>query len=153
MKNEESANKISLILPGIIEDINRYRDWPIKILTFTSALHFGLIYIFISQKINLEYWTNFALTIIIIVLLLWTIYYFYRCHKSYLELRIIQSNLQKKMQLDNWKINEDYIFPRGWFKRKSTCACKGFWGWGFYAFYAFILVFFSLSIIWKWGII
>ena len=38
---------------AIINEINRYRDWPIRVLTFTSALHFALIGAFSSKTFSL----------------------------------------------------------------------------------------------------
>jgi len=146
---ENDVEKLGLIHPPLIEEINRYRDWPIRILTFTSAFYFGFIGLFLLNKIEINFlWVKIVLTAVVTSLCLWTVYWCGKCHLSYLMARNIQVKIQKKLKLDTWLVDGKKVFPDEWFSEKPVTLCTRLWGWGFYAFYATILFVLSLMVIW-----
>lgn len=141
------SEKVKLVYSAVITEINRYRDWPIRVLTFTSALHFGIIAAFLLKDLRIVCWAKYGLVAIITILWIYTIYYFVRCHKSYLEARNVQARLQKKMELDTWLSDGEKIIPDAWLKPVEESIWKRKWGWGFYALYATGLYISSVAII------
>ena len=147
--SENDIEKLKLIHPPLIEEINRYRDWPIRILTFTSAFYFGLIGLFLLNKIEIPLWIKIVLTVVVTMLYLWTVYYCGKCHLNYLRARNIQVKIQKKLELDKWLVDNKRVFPDEWFSENPVKLSTRLWGWGFYALYATILFVLSLIVIWK----
>lgn len=127
------------LLRMVMDEMSRCRDWPLKILTFTSALHFGILVAIISSKILFTYSIKFALSFLFTILMVWTVYYFWRCHKTYLELR--NSQIELECQIG---IQEMDVLPAAWFKKRNISPFTAFWGWGFYSF---IAVSFWLSVV------
>ncbi|WP_321406143.1 hypothetical protein [Tolumonas auensis] len=124
--------KYEIILTSMFSEIDRARDWPLKILSFTSVIHFGVIIAIISSpKTEFLFVAKIVLTILFSILMLWTTYYFYRCHILYLNIR----NAQRKFQL-TIGIKEGETFPEGWLKFEPVGGLTRFWGWGYYAFIA-----------------
>lgn len=156
-KDEIEIEKLKLVYPPLIQEINRYRDWPIRILTFTSAIYFGLIGLFLLKKIEIPCCLGKGLlTGLLTGLTLWTICHFIKCHLNYLKARNTQVKIQKKLKLDQWlSYNEkenkkDIVFPCFWFKLRKVKLRTGWCGWGFYAFYTLILFLLSIMVIWGW---
>lgn len=152
----EDRDKFQLVYSSLVSEINRYRDWPIRVLTFTSALHFGVIGAFLLKDLYVGIVPRVLLSGVLSILWLWTVYYFYRCNENYLQARDTQRNMQEKLKLHTWTTSDGIqMFHRDWFppKNKSSQQCwfqkKRFWGWGFYAFYASSLFVMSLFVIWN----
>lgn len=146
---EKETPYISEIYTAIINEINRYRDWPIRVLTFTSVLHFGIIGTFIFKAIKLTECQAYLLTFFLIVLGIWTIIYFYKCHINYLEARNTQYRIQCYMNLKKLKIDNSSVLPEGWFVVVKESGFTRFWGWGFYAFYSSALTLCACWAIWR----
>ncbi|GAA0197296.1 hypothetical protein GCM10009123_00520 [Kangiella japonica] len=127
----------------ITNDIARYRDWPIRVLTFTSALHFALLVVLTVKELNVGYVWQFVISIFLVIIWVSSLYHFANCHKEYLRLRNVQVKLNNKLDLDN------SIYPIEWFKERPIELKEGLWGWGFYGIYATVLCFLSLGLIWK----
>lgn len=92
-----------------VNDIGRYRDWPIRILTFTSALHFALLAALTIKELELGYGVSLTISVGLTIIYISTIYHFGHCHKEYLRLRNIQVRLNKKFGLDR------VVYPNKWF--------------------------------------
>ncbi len=150
MSESLESNDLKIVLRYLLVEINRYRDWPIKILTFTSALHFAIIGAFLLKEVTITPLARIAITIFIGILWIWTIVLFCHCHLNYLRSRNIQSSIQRKIGLNNIKINDEPLFPSEWFKYTCVSLCNRWIGWGFYAFYATGLAGFSVAVIWGW---
>nr|WP_321269651.1 hypothetical protein [uncultured Tolumonas sp.] len=124
--------KYEIISTSIISEVDRARDWPLKILSFTSAIHFGVIIAIISTpKTEFLCSAKIILTVLFSILMIWTTYYFYRCHISYLKIR----NAQRKFQL-TIGVKDGEIYPEGWLQIEPISGLTRFWGWGYYAFIA-----------------
>ena len=128
-----------------VHDIGRYRDWPIRILTFTSALHFALLAALTIKELDLDCGVSFAISSALIIIYASTIYHFTHCHKEYLRLRNVQTKLNCNFDLD------PAIYPEKWFQERPVQLQEGLWGWGFYAIYATVLLVLSLVVIWQLG--
>jgi hypothetical protein len=83
----EDRDKFQLVYSSLVSEINRYRDWPIRVLTFTSALHFGIIGAFLLKGLCVGIAPRILLSGVLSILWLWTVYYFYRCNENYLQAR------------------------------------------------------------------
>jgi len=148
---EDVIAKIKIIYPPLIEEINRYRDWPIRILTFTSVFYFGLIGSILSEKIKTsQCGLKFGLLFAILTLYGWTVYFCRKCHINYLRARNTQVRIQKRLNLQEWEVEGTPVFPKYWFNERPETWREGFWGWGFYLLYATILCAISFVVI-VWG--
>jgi hypothetical protein len=150
MSDAVVPDNLKIVLPYLFDEINRYRDWPIKILTFTSALHFAINGAFLLKQVTVTSPTRIAITVFIGVLWIWTIAVFRHCHLNYLRSRNIQASIQRKLGLHNIKINEEPVFPSEWFEHTCVSLCNRWIGWGFYGFYATGLSGLSVAVIWGW---
>jgi hypothetical protein len=52
MSDAVEQDNLKIVLPYLLDEINRYRDWPIKILTFTSALNFAINGAFLLKQVS-----------------------------------------------------------------------------------------------------
>lgn len=129
----------------VVYEVGRYRDWPIRILTFTSALHFALLAALTIKELDLGCNVSWVISIALTVIYISTIYHFTHCHREYLNLRNVQVGLNKALELD------DSIYPKKWFQERPVELKEGFWGWGFYAIYATAMYLLSLVVIWQFG--
>ncbi len=77
-----------------VHDIGRYRDWPIRILTFTSALHFALLAALTIKELELSYGVSLLISSALTIIYASTIYHFTHCHKEYLRKRSINPFFQ-----------------------------------------------------------
>lgn len=147
----ENQHNLSSLYSSILAEINRYRDWPIRILTFTSALHFAIIgaFIFKGECLNLTEGINSILTSFLVILGIWTIVIFHHCHIQYLKARNTQAKIQKYWGLNNLMVDGDTVFPEKWFKVVHESGCVSFHGWGFFSFYSLALTICSIWSIWN----
>lgn len=135
----------------LVADIDRYRDWPIKLLTFTSALHFAVIAAIAVKELTLAPRTAFAVTVLLAVLYGFTLYYFGKCHLQYRALRNTQVRLNRLLKLEELSVGGINVFPDAWFAERPVSLTEGFWGWGFYACYATVMFGLSFLVIWQLG--
>lgn len=138
-KEDHDFQRSDFLLRMIVEEMNRSRDWPLKILGFTSALHFGILVAIISSGVVFSCGVKAFLTLLFTVLMFWTIYYFRRCHFTYLELRNSQIELELQLGIKNMG-----VLPEAWLNKRLVSSFTAFWGWGYYLF---IAVAFWLSVI------
>jgi hypothetical protein len=150
MSEPLESDNLNTVLQYLLVEINRYRDWPIKVLTFTSALHLAINGAFLLKEVTITSSARIFITIFIGVLWIWTIAVFRHCHLNYLRSRNIQSSIQRKIGLNTIKVNEEPLFPGEWFKHTCVSICNRWIGWGFYAFYATGLAGFTVAVIWGW---
>lgn len=154
MRQEASVADNSALLETyrlLVADIDRYRDWPIKVLTFTSALHYAVIATIAVKELALRLPAQLALTACFGLLSLFTLYYFVRCHRAYLELRNVQVRMNRSFGLNHMQVADVPLFPAEWFAERRVSICVGFWGWGFYACYTIVLLAISLIVVWQLG--
>lgn len=121
--------KADILLRSIQTEMDRARDWPLRILTFTSVLHFGVLLAIVGSGINLLFYVKCGVSIMFTMLMIWTVFYFRQCHMNYLHQRQAQVRLELKL-----KLKEEGIFPDEWLKERCVCSMKGVWGMGYYIF-------------------
>ena len=85
MSESLESDNLKTVLQYLLAEINRYRDWPIKILTFTSALHFAINGAFLLKEVTISTFAKIIITIFIGLLWIWTIAVFRHCHLNYLK--------------------------------------------------------------------
>ena len=142
---------LKIMYDQIYDELNRSRDWPIKIMAFASAAYFGLFSLIKldphSVKINCG--IKFLISFLLLGLLAWTIVVINKQHKNYLRYRNVQIELQKIMDIYTWKNEGNEIFDIGNFgKIRHISLSEGWLGWGFYAGYLFIIFLITLMLIW-----
>lgn len=132
----------------LVSDIDRYRNLPLGVLTFTSALHFALIAAVAVKGIALECSISIGLTVLLLPLCAFTIVFIAKCHLAYLKLRNVQARLNLLLKLQEVEVSNEAVFPKEWFKERRESLREGIWGWGFFAAYAAVLCVVSLVVIW-----
>jgi hypothetical protein len=135
----------------LVADIDRYRDWPIKLLTFTSALHFAVMAAIAVKELTLACRTAVAVSMLLALLYGFTLYYFAKCHLRYRQLRNVQVRLNRLLKLEEVSVSTEKVFPGEWFSERPVSLKEGFWGWGFYACYATVLFGLSIILVWQLG--
>lgn len=108
--NVKYAELLLTILTG---EMNRLRDWPIRILGFTSAFHFAVIAGILVSKINFIYQVKCFLSFFFTLLFFWTAYCFWKCHINYIITRNAQIDLENKIGMGDMDvIPKDWIVSR-----------------------------------------
>ena len=142
-KNETSIefDKIKFMYDKTYDELNRSRDWPIKVMTFVSGFFVLLIGFINLSPANVETIRkhSYLLIIIVVVISIWTISIILRQHCQYLSYRDIQRKLQNKMRIQDITVNEANVFPNDWTTLNKSKWHTGWYGWGFYALYVFAL--------------
>jgi len=138
--NVKYAEFLLKILTG---EMNRSRDWPIRILGFTSALHFAVIAGILISKIKFTCPFKWFLTIFFSLLFFWTAYYFWRCHINYIKNRNAQIELE-----NNIGIADMDIIPADWLVKRKVSGFTAAWGWGFYVFIAAGFWLATVGVVW-----
>jgi hypothetical protein len=135
----------------LVVDIDRYRDWPIKLLTFTSALHFAVMTAIAAKELTLSSYVSICVSGSLVTLYGFTLYYFGKCHLQYLALRNTQVRLNRLLKLQELEVSGVPVLPAVWFTERPVSLKEGFWGWGFYACYATVMLTLSLIVVWQIG--
>jgi hypothetical protein len=141
---------LKLMYDRIYDELNRGRDWPIKIMAFASAAYLALFSLvkLDKDKLELSCNTKIVITSLLIILTLWTIKIIITQHLNYLKYRDIQIKLQKAIGIYDWKVDGEGIFPSSWKKPIIISLWSGFYGWGFYASYMIIIASITIYLIW-----
>jgi hypothetical protein len=141
INNSESQklDEQKFIYDKIFEELNRARDWPIKVSAFSSAIYLALFGFIQSEKTIINCSEKWILSICMSLFLIYTIRIIIRQHLNYIEYRNIQIRLQKMLGIYEWRAENSIIFPKSWTDEKPKNIISGFQGWFFYAFYMIIL--------------
>jgi hypothetical protein len=142
---------LKLMYDRIYDELNRGRDWPIKIMAFASAAYlalFGLIKLDTSAA-GFSCPIKALFTLLLGILWFLTIKIIIRQHLNYLKYRDIQIKIQKAMGVYDWKVDDEAIFPASWKKSINISIWTGFFGWAFYAFYITVIAIITLCLIWS----
>lgn len=145
MYSEEKYNidYSKFILDMLSSEMNRSRDWPLRLLSFTSAFHFAVIAGILVSKITFVTWARLALSFFFILLFLWSFYCFWKCHTNYLTARNAQVTLEEQIGLSDMG-----VLPSIWLKVREVSGFTALWGWGLHAFIAFGFCLATLGVIW-----
>jgi len=147
----EKIDQLKLIYEATLKEIDRYRDWPIRILAFESILFLAMLKVTIVDQIALSEVAKWLASVIVVIITAWTICYFYKCHMNYLKARSVQAKIQRYLELDQLKVADKEVIPKEWFDDCRTCLFQGFWGWGFYAFFSISIG--VLTVLALWGVL
>jgi len=141
-KNNEDKK---FIYDKVYDELNRSRDWPIKVLTFVSALYVTLLGFTKIDKnsVELSFCMKWLIVVLMLIISIYTILIIIRQHKNYLKYRNIQIRLQKAMGIYEWKLDNETIFPLDMQNSVEEKTWSHFWGWLFYALYLIILTIMS----------
>lgn len=150
--DKDEFEKLKLIYETVYDELNRSRDWPIKIMAFTSAAYLAMFSLLKldnnHMKVGCE--IKFIASIFLLALLILTILIIVRQHKNYLRYRNVQINLQNLMKIHDWETNGEEILPIKWKKQIEVSVSAGFVGWFFYAFYIFTIAIITGVLIWTY---
>ena len=133
----------------VYDELNRCRDWPLKILGFTSGLFIAMLGFLKIFTVKVFYCEKVFLILGISAFFIYCIAIIVKQHLEYLRYRNIQIRIQKEMGIKEWKIDDERIIPREWDNELKESIWTNFQGWMFYAFYIFCLSVFSIYIIVK----
>lgn len=138
MENDkENYSTEKFIYDKVYDELNRSRDWPIKIMAFVSAIYLAIIgLVELGQSsFQLTCLVKWIICMILFVFCFWTIVIIGRQHLNYLNYRNIQIRLQNRMGISDWSEGDNNVIPNNWAKEKRVSLITGFQGWGFYAIY------------------
>ena len=142
-EDKYNVNHAEFLLSTLTDEMNRLRDWPIRILGFTSALHFAVIAGILVTQIEFIDLIRWLLTSFFTALFVWTAYYFWKCHINYITTRNAQINLESKIG-----IAEMDVIPRDWLLPRKVSGFTAMWGWGFYLFVAAGFWLATVGVVW-----
>jgi hypothetical protein len=141
---------VRFIYDKVYDEINRCRDWPIKILGFTSGLFvaiLGFLKLF-PGKVGLTCNEKWSICIIMSFFSIFCVYILGKQHLAYLRYRNIQIRLQNHIGIQNWLGPGDKrIIPREWDDELNSSLRTNSQGWLFYACYILLLSAFSIYIV------
>lgn len=133
----------------VYDELNRCRDWPIKILGFTSGLFIGLLGFLklFADQVTLSYESRIGLVTGVALFGGYCVYILGKQHLEFLRYRNTQIKLQSMMKIATWRACGERTFAEKWdhtVKVKLWTRCQG---WLFYALYIIGLTIFSIYII------
>ena len=146
---EHDKDNIKLIYDKVYDELNRCRDWPVKVITFTSALYIALFGFLKLDSVNVDklHYSKWFIVGGVIIFWIFIIKIIRKQHLLYLEYRNTQIKLQKLLGIYDWVIEDQKVIPSDW----SRLNRKSMWvkvdGWLFYAVYLTVISAFSCLII------
>jgi hypothetical protein len=147
----DEFDKIKFMYDKTYDELNRCRDWPIKVMTFVSAFFVLLIGFVNLRPENVGIVKKHSLLFIVLVsaVTIWTVVIIIIQHLRYLTYRKVQINLQRKMNIQDIKLNDKDIFPKHWTESRPRNLFTGFQGWFFYVLFMLSLATITITILWK----
>jgi hypothetical protein len=155
MENETTDN-LRFLYIQTKEEINRYRDWPLKILGFSTVLDTAVIgSLFVKKDNSWSFSPLLQWVCVVAVALLGVsaIFVIQVNHRNYLTCWNVIARIQKYWQLEAFHLRDESkspIFPVEWMKDRPVRATTGFQGWGFYALYIVLLSAIAIFILLTW---
>lgn len=145
MYSEEKYNKdyAKFILDMLSGEMNRSRDWPLRLLGFTSAFHFAVIAGILVSKITFMTTARLTLSFFFVLLFLWSVYCFWKCHTNYLKARNAQVTLENQIGLADMD-----VLPPAWLEVRKVSGFTALWGWGLHVFIALGFCLATLGVVW-----
>jgi hypothetical protein len=145
------TDNIALLYNQVYDELNRGRDWPLKIIGVMSTLFAGIIG---SARIAKEFSTglNMGLKAICIgILIIYGIYtaiVVWRQHKNYLKYRDVQRKLQNSFGFGNLKTvdGKSVLLPE-WTDEKYKKKSRNHYGVFYYISFITILTGFAIYLI------
>jgi hypothetical protein len=139
----EPFEQFKLMYDNMYDELNRSRDWPIKIMAFASAAYFAMYSLlkFDNGCGGLNIGIKIGLIVLILLLTFSTLRNIYNQHKRYKVYRDVQTQLENKLKIHSWQANNKTIFPADWQKLIAEKKEKQKFGlgWHFYAIYIIVL--------------
>lgn len=150
MKPEE-FDHFKLMYDNVYDELNRSRDWPIKIMAFASAAYFAMYSLTKLDNVcgGFNIWVKIGLIVLVIFLTFSTLRNIYHQHKRYKVYRDVQTQLENKLKIHTWEANNKPVFPLGWqhlIAEKKEKQKFGL-GWHFYAMYIIVLALIATTLI------
>ncbi|GAC1305340.1 MAG: hypothetical protein NVSMB24_14080 [Mucilaginibacter sp.] len=147
----EPFEHFKLMYDNVYDELNRSRDWPIKIMAFASAAYFALYSIIKIDNVcgGFNTWVKIGLLVLTLFLTASTLGNIYSQHKRYQGYRDIQTQLENKLKIHSWKANNKPVFPVEWQKliAERNEKQKFGLGWHFYAIYIIVLALIEITLI------
>jgi len=148
--NKDNLDIQKLIFENVYDGLNRCRDWPLKIIGFTSGLYIavlGALKLFSKDGAPISYNSKWFIIVGISMFCIYCIIILGKQHLQYLDCRKTQIRLEKKWGINEWTVDDEKIMPPKWFNPISRNLLKKGLGWIFYALYISFLSAFSIYLI------
>ena len=150
---DNQFNKIKLMYDNVYDELNRSRDWPIKIMAFATAgdlAIYGLIKF--TDTFCIGNWIKIILSLLVTALAFFTIFNIYNQDTQYKKYRKVQRKMQRWLEIHHFKIDDQEIFPTEWSKIEELPQKNWLYrflaGWPFYVVYIVVLLIIALLLIW-----
>lgn len=147
--DKDEFSKFKLMYDNNYDELNRCRDWPVKVLAFASALYAGLIgFVTLkSENQNVLVSLKIGLSVVVIWFSFYIITILKKQHLEYLKYRNIQIRLQKKLDIHAWTVNNEKIFT-AYEKELPVKTTTNALGWKFYRLYVITITSFAIVSLW-----
>jgi hypothetical protein len=111
MTSKEKNEIEKIMYDKVYDELNRNRDWPLKVMAFASALYITLIGILKidNRPTHLDCVSKITITVILSIFTVLTLIVIIRQHLNYLKHQNILKAIQKE-----WKIDEIKGIPKSW---------------------------------------
>lgn len=152
-KQIERYELLRLMYSNVYDELNRSRDWPIKIMAFASGVDvaiYGLLKF--NENSHLGLLSKIFLVIIVLIMTIFTRSNILNQHRNYEQYRNIQRGIQKELQIQHLMTAGDPIFPNYWTefvpdKKSKTKFTAGKWGLGYRFYITFIVALASIALL------
>lgn len=143
--------EIRFMYDKVYDELNRCRDWPLKILGITSGLYITILAFLLTfaDQFKISSSAKWILFIVICIFWIFCLWILGIQHLRYLDYRNIQIRLQNQMGVQNWTVGGKRTIPKEWDRELSVGLWTNWQGWIFYAFFISCLSGFSIYVICK----
>lgn len=144
-KETEKRELLKFMYGNVYDELNRSRDWPIKIMAFASGVDVA-IYGLLKFNENCQFgaFSKGILLVIVFIVTLFTVNNILNQHRRYKEYRNIQKGIQRELEIQHLKTENNPIFPDYWtefipHKPSYKKGSNGKWGLGYIFYVTFII--------------
>ena len=132
-------------------EVEHNRSWPTKIMAFYVTINFGIATALIALRSDIcsieSCIAKPVVTIVVLILAVWTLIILFKNHKNYLKYRNLQVFNQKKLLEERKK---EFGIPDEWFKSLEIRASTQPLGWLFYTYIVVMTTVFLIVGMWQY---
>jgi hypothetical protein len=148
-KKEPNLDIEKFMYQNIYDELNRCRDWPLKIIGFTSGFYISVLgFLTIYRNGNqLSCAIKAGIAALILILGFYCVVILRKQHLEYLKYRNTQIRLQKRMKIAEWLVEGRRVIPEEWDNELIVKPSTNRLGWLFYVCFITCLSLFSICIL------
>lgn len=112
---EREFELLKIMYENVYDELNRSRDWPIKIMAFATGVDvaiYGLLKFNGNDQLHIV--VKLILGFIVFIVTRVTVKNILKQHSEYKKYRNIQRGIQKELQIQNFNVGGVAIFPPEW---------------------------------------